>query len=129
MDNQQGEAMRFFGKPWGPAVDDRKLMLQTTPVGMHCFHCNEMIAADDSGVVMQWFDADSASSIAFHRECQLRNVFGSVGHQLKRCTCFGGTDEDDDPVGMTPRQAAVAAVELFEAGIDQFGRNQQMGKA
>ena len=39
-------------------------------------------------------------------------VVGSVGHQLGRCSCFGG--DEDDPPGMTVREAALAAVDLYE---------------
>lgn len=46
-----------------------------------------------------------------HYECMIRMVAGSVGHQLKACSCFGGTE--DDPKGATRREAARAAARLF----------------
>jgi len=46
-----------------------------------------------------------------HLECGARSVIGSVGHQMKWCSCFGGDKED--PPGMTKRQAAIAAFELM----------------
>ena len=49
-----------------------------------------------------------------HRECWNRSIFGSVNHQMKKCMCFGGT-ENEDPPGMTKREAAIAACKLFES--------------
>lgn len=46
-----------------------------------------------------------------HYECGLRSACGSVGHQARRCSCYGGDDED--PPGLTRRQAARAAMEFF----------------
>lgn len=48
-----------------------------------------------------------------HLECAIRNIVGSVGHQLRRCSCFGGTEED--PPGLTRRQAASAALALYRS--------------
>jgi hypothetical protein len=48
-----------------------------------------------------------------HYECGLRSVIGSVGHQQKRCSCYGGTEED--PPGATRREAARAAAAYFLA--------------
>jgi hypothetical protein len=49
-----------------------------------------------------------------HYECGLRGALGSVGHQRKRCSCYGGDEED--PPNMTRRQAAVAAALFFHTG-------------
>lgn len=43
-----------------------------------------------------------------HWECAARQVVGSVGHQRRTCSCYGGSEED--PEGLTRREAAVAAV-------------------
>lgn len=43
----------------------------------------------------------------FHMECGFRMIIGSVGHQRKLCSCYGGTF--DDPPDTTRRQAAIAA--------------------
>jgi hypothetical protein len=45
-----------------------------------------------------------------HYECGLRCALGSVGHQRRRCSCYGGDEED--PPGMTRREAARAAAKL-----------------
>ena len=39
----------------------------------------------------------------FHLECISRMILGSVGHQLRRCPCHGGTEED--PPGVSKREA------------------------
>jgi hypothetical protein len=49
-----------------------------------------------------------------HYECGLRAAVGSVGHQRMRCSCYGGSEED--PEGMTRRQAATAAALYFHLG-------------
>lgn len=48
-----------------------------------------------------------------HYECGLRSIAGSVGHQRKRCSCYGGTEED--PPGAGRREAARAAAAYFLA--------------
>lgn len=48
-----------------------------------------------------------------HYECGLRSAVGSVGHQTRRCSCYGGTEED--PPGLTRREAARAAMTFFES--------------
>jgi hypothetical protein len=50
--------------------------------------------------------------VAYHRECHLRQVTGSVGHQLRQCSCYGGDRED--PPELSVRDAARAAVALWE---------------
>jgi hypothetical protein len=49
-----------------------------------------------------------------HHACFMRPIIGSVAHLEKRCGCFvPGADDNDDP-NLTPRQAAQAALELWE---------------
>lgn len=103
--------MRVFGPlPWnaelGPPVP--------TPIGEPCIRCKEPIAIEDSGVIMPLVDEDGARAVAEHRECFLRAIFGSVGHQRGLCICNGGPGVMDDPPGMTAREAARAAVEEWE---------------
>ena len=89
--------MNFFGPVCMRRPDDE---IVPAPVGRPCILCDELIVASDAGTV------NRAGQIS-HYECSLRAVVGSVGHQLKRCSCYGGDQED--PEGMTRRQAAVAA--------------------
>lgn len=75
------------------------------PVGTPCLYCAEQFAAGDIGTV--------EAAGAFHYECRLRMVIGSVAHQQRRCVCFGG-DDHDLPDGMTVREEAIAAARLWE---------------
>ena len=69
-----------------------------------CRHCNELIAADDM--------VDEETFM--HIECAVRRALGSAAHQLKRCGCYGG---DEEEAGMTRREAARAA---FKASRRQW---------
>jgi hypothetical protein len=93
---------------------DQKAPVDVTaiPVGQRCLFCEEVITENDQGVLMPLLDSQACRLVPKHRECYLRHIFGSVGHQMKTCSCYGGTQED--PEGMTRREAAKAAVELFE---------------
>jgi hypothetical protein len=71
-----------------------------------CPFCEEPITSDDRRA------PDFRTPT--HYECGLRAALGSVGHQRKLCSCYGGTEED--PPGMTRRQAAVAAAMHFHLG-------------
>jgi hypothetical protein len=74
------------------------------PLYPECLYCGED--------VLPWDDQrqTNGGALIFHAECLLRQIVGSVGHQLGRCTCFGGNE--DDPPGMTRREAAKAAADL-----------------
>ena len=99
--------MLVFGpRTWGP---DQKLV--DTPLGRACFSCKELVAEGDSGVMMPLVEAGSATYAPQHRECFLRRIVGSVGHQQGTCSCYGGQEED--PPEMTKREAALAATKLF----------------
>jgi len=76
------------------------------PIGKPCAWCEEAIIAGDSGTV-NWLGQ------ILHTACNYRAIAGSVGHQTRRCHCFGGTEED--PPGLTRQQAAVAAMDFFLA--------------
>lgn len=92
-----------FRKEWEYQID--------TPVGQPCLLCGEAIAPGDTGTMR--------AGEATHHECALRLVIGSVGHLRGRCSCYGGNEED--PPGMTFRQAALAAANLHYAC--QFGHD------
>ena len=47
-----------------------------------------------------------------HRECNMRMFVGSVAHQSRRCSCFGGKVRDENPK-LTIRQNAQAAMDYF----------------
>ncbi len=69
---------------------------------MICAYCHEEILPGER--------ADNHGS-DFHKECSFRSIAGSVGHLRKRCSCYGGNE--GDPPGMTPREAAKAAAQLW----------------
>jgi len=66
---------------------------------MTCDFCDEEVLPSERAKELQNGDA--------HYYCLVRSVVGSVGHQLGKCSCYGGTLED--PPGLTKRQAAIAA--------------------
>jgi hypothetical protein len=114
---------KYFGRrAWGDAVFDHRLRMPT-PVGEECLHCGEPIAEGDAGIVMPCIELGEdgharAPKRAQHRECFLRTMVGSVAHQEGRCSCFGGKDEDEDPPGMSKREAARAACQ--HAGVREL---------
>jgi hypothetical protein len=71
-----------------------------------CAWCDEPIAPDDR--------LAPNCQAPTHYECGLRAAVGSLGHQRKLCSCYGGTY--DDPPGATRRQAAIAATLFFHLG-------------
>jgi hypothetical protein len=96
--------MSWFGASWGAACCTPERHV-ATPVGLECSYCSESIQEGDQGFV-GFYHA------VLHLECLLRQAVGSVAHQRGTCSCYGGAEED--PPGMTLRQAARAAVENYE---------------
>lgn len=99
--------MRYFGKPWNSFISS--LEGGPTPIGKPCNWCKESIQEGELGLLIPSWPEGEEHPV--HQECFLREVLGSVGHQQKRCSCFGGTEED--PPGMTKREAAKAAVDFY----------------
>lgn len=79
------------------------------PVGEACLFCKEAIGPADSGVIMPHFGDGGSRLAAIHRECEIRQVVGSVGHQRGLCSCKGGPGTLDDPPGVSKRVAALLA--------------------
>ena len=88
-----------------------------------CFHCQEPIEPGDCTVPIG--GADGAHLM--HRACLMRLIVGSVAHQQQRCSCHGGDEED--PPGLTRRQAAEAAYAYFRAQIGILGNKMMRGRA
>lgn len=101
----------WFGEPWGAPVCHSSPRVPV-PVGEDCHWCEERIVDGDSGFGMPTFGWAGATTTYMHKECFMRMIVGSVGHQLKVCGCFGGTD-DCEPSNMSKREAAQAAADLF----------------
>lgn len=71
-----------------------------------CFWCKEeVLPGEESPIPLNGHRGNA------HRECMVRSVAGSVGHQSGRCSCYGG--EEEDPPGMTLREASRAAYDMF----------------
>jgi hypothetical protein len=75
-----------------------------------CPHCDEPLLPGDDLVAI------NNDNQGIHRECLVRSVAGSVGHQLRRCQCFG--IEDTSEAGMTRREAARAALAYIRDHLD-----------
>lgn len=120
--------LHWFGSHWGAPMCNQSAHI-ATPAGHVCEWCEHPIEADDRGVVVEAAGPGDEGGLrlseggvaaggpgkpvrAYHLECHLRTVLGSAGHIERRCTCFGG--EDEDPPGLTKREAAHAAVAAFE---------------
>lgn len=73
---------------------------------MNCEYCKEPILNGEKS------ENIFSGNFLAHRECVIRMVVGSVGHQQGKCSCYGGYDESEE--GLTKRQAAKAAYEYFE---------------
>ncbi|TAL46454.1 MAG: hypothetical protein EPN91_00240 [Salinibacterium sp.] len=81
-----------------------------------CGHCHEILLDSERHHMMA----------AFHHECAVRLVAGSLGHIQKKCTCYrtelAGPAPEDDPPNMTVREAALAA-------YLEFNRTRNVGTA
>jgi hypothetical protein len=110
--------MQWFGKHWGANICD-SCERATVPVGQLCVYCDEPIEKSDNGLIMpvgemrvgEYSPDPRPDFISIHLVCFMREIVGSVGHQKKTCSCFGGNEED--PVGMTKKEAAEAAYREF----------------
>src|SRR5258708_5208550 len=98
--------MQWFGKSWGAPICDPQDHAET-PVGQLCSWCTETIEANDAGVIIPHLEDRRTTMRPQHYECFIRQVAGSVAHQLHRCSCYGG--KQCDPTRMTKRKAAKAA--------------------
>lgn len=73
-----------------------------------CLRCGEVVLP---GEQVQYY---SNLPDPVHHACFMRPITGSVAHLEKRCSCYiEGAQEGDDP-SLTRRQAAQAAVALWE---------------
>lgn len=116
--------MWWFGETWqAPACEPGRQV--DAPVGKLCGWCEEEIEDGHRGFILPYLGPFEGCVIrgsdlalppgmylAYHLECQLRQTFGSVGHIEGRCHCVGGDEED--PPGLTAREAAIAAVAAYE---------------
>jgi hypothetical protein len=78
-----------------------------------CPWCDEAVLPGEPTHAMPHMETGGAMVRHWHWECSMRAVIGGLNHQLGKCSCCGGTEPPDPPF-MTPRQAALAAVEHFQ---------------
>lgn len=98
--------VRWFGDaPFAPICDETPQVAR--PVGELCLHCGEPIESTDIGMML------SGSTEPIHQECFMRMIVGSVAHQQRRCSCFGGNGEDDPTI--SKHEAAKRAAAHFRA--------------
>jgi hypothetical protein len=100
--------IKWFGQRWPSGLCD-DCEEAPVPVGAVCIHCDEPITAKDSGI----FYANVEPTPA-HRNCFLRQTIGSLAHVLGRCSCFVPGSTESDPPEMSRREAADAAVQVWE---------------
>jgi hypothetical protein len=82
-----------------------------------CPFCGEPVLESDKSETMMFVEKDGTSSRKqIHYECQARSIVGSVAHQQKRCSCYGGEGSDDE--FPSKRIAALAALAYFRASGD-----------
>jgi len=112
--------MRWFGaRPWAPACEPS--LRTEIPTGAPCGYCEEPIEEDAFGVLLPIFSADvgAVSEQAMHAECFLRQLVGSLEHQLGFCGCLGSLAPDPPPAfteimtRLSLREQAVLAVGYF----------------
>ncbi len=94
--------MKWFGQAWGPICGVVEQV--AVPTGARCTYCGEEVGPQDSGVIMPHMTNNTWAELPNHRECFIRTIFGSIGHQLRTCSCYGG--KEGDPEGLTLREAA-----------------------
>jgi len=113
--------MQWFGPaPFGPVCEDTNHA--DTPVGTPCAWCDETIAQGEHGLFIPHVTSTgsaetlevSAVYLPYHQECMLRTVLGSLAHVERRCTCYGGTKNDEAHGALTKRQEARLVVAIWE---------------
>lgn len=102
---------RYFGEPFSPACSDLERV--EPPIGLPCGWCSEGIAKEDRGYMILKLDSGVSFYAPYHENCFLRSVFGSVNHQKRKCLCYGGTDNESDPMELSKREAANVAVSFW----------------
>ena len=73
-----------------------------------CPWCDEPVLPSDRAFVY-------ANGPVAHHPCALRMVLGSVAHLERRCACYVAGAAEGDPPHLSRRQAAEAAVRLWQA--------------
>ena len=106
--------MKWYGPDDRPPFDTSDITRIDTPMDTMCAWCDERIDAQDYGYAIPLVrPIDAVMTQYRHHECFARCILGSVAHQNRRCSCFVPGSEEEDPPGMTRREAARAALKLW----------------
>lgn len=93
-------------------VDQARAAMRLVDLGRddpECPHCNEP--------VLPWKEQRPINGDGrIHQECMVRAVAGSVGHQLRQCSCYRPAHcQQEDPIGLSKREAARRAYDTYKA--------------
>jgi hypothetical protein len=84
---------------------------------MFCLWCKDPVTAGEEYEERPMVGSEGPRTGYIHFECAARMSLGSLGHLRGNCSCYGG--KEDDPVGISRRQAARAALRYLQ-GLDPF---------
>jgi hypothetical protein len=102
--------MKYFGGRHSAICADLERI--EAPTCAPCAHCGELIRATDDGFALPVLGEPILA--AYHRECFLRAIVGSVAHQRRLCSCYvPGATCGDNPK-LSTREAARYAVQMWE---------------
>lgn len=76
-----------------------------------CLRCDEPAGIDGQEQLTFLVTTTGIETRWMHLECDIRGRVGSLGHLQRRCSCYGGLEED--PAGMSKREAARAAADFY----------------
>lgn len=81
-----------------------------------CTWCEEPVTKDDERAPI--------INEVWHRECGIRAIVGTMAHIQGRCSCFApfNDPEEEDPPGMTRREAARAAAKAADELAEKMSR-------
>jgi len=98
----------YFGERWPSGVCDEGVQVMT-PVMEHCNWCQLPIEAGDQGTFITVVGLAGTYLAPLHRECQLRQIMGSVEHMEGRCHCRTGIRKEPQ----TPEEVRQDALALW----------------
>ena len=79
------------------------------PLPQPCLRCEELVLPHEQ----HHYYANRPEPV--HHACWMRPIIGSVAHLKRECSCYvDGALDTDDPA-LTPREAAEAALTLWES--------------
>lgn len=84
---------------------------------MFCLWCKDPIVAGEEFETRPMVGSNPPHVGYIHYECAARMALGSLGHLRGNCSCYGG--KEDDPAGVSKRQAAIAALR-YARGLEPF---------